>query len=279
MLLMGYELTGQTPFREIYLHGLVLDEHGKKMSKSWGNVIDPLEVIGEYSADALRLALVLGNTPGNNLNFSKKTVGEYGLFLNKLWNITRFVSMNIGEISESSDALREKIEKNKDKLIPYESWILSRLSETIEKMNGGMEESSFSLSGLDLITFIRDDFADFAIEAYKVEKDTSTLGSEVMSLCILSILTLLHPYAPHITEELYRLVGGTGTLATGNWISHLDMRDESREAELSRISDIVRTVRNIRAESGVKPGEYRDTIIVAPSIYITSLESNATLIK
>lgn len=279
MLLMGYELTGQTPFREIYLHGLVLDESGKKMSKSWGNVINPLEVIDEYSADALRLSLVLGNTPGNNLNFSKKTVAEYGLFLNKLWNITRFVSMNIGEISESSDTLRKKIEKNKDKLLPYESWILSRLSETIEKMNGGMEESSFSLSGLDLITFIRDDFADFAIEAYKVEKDTSTLGSEVMSLSILSILTLLHPYAPHITEELYRLVGGTGTLATGNWMSHLDMRDESREAELSRISDIVRTIRNIRAESGVKPGEYRDTIIVAPQIYVGSLESNNKLIR
>ncbi len=95
MLLMGYEYTGQTPFKTIYLHGLVLDESGRKMSKSWGNVINPLEVIEQYSADALRLSLVLGNTPGNNLNFSLKNVAEYGLFLNKFWNIVRFTWMNV----------------------------------------------------------------------------------------------------------------------------------------------------------------------------------------
>jgi valyl-tRNA synthetase len=95
MLLMGYEYTGGTPFETIYLHGLVLDEGGKKMSKSWGNVIDPISVIDTYSADALRLSLVLGNTPGNNLNFSVKNVAEYGLFLNKFWNIVRFTWMNV----------------------------------------------------------------------------------------------------------------------------------------------------------------------------------------
>lgn len=117
--------------------------------------------------------------------------------------------MNIGEISLSHKELTKKIEKERDKLLPYENWILSRLSEIVEKMTAGMEGSQFSLSGLDLITFIRDDFADLAIEAYKIEKDSSKLGGEVMSLVLISILTLLHPYAPHITEELYRLVGGT----------------------------------------------------------------------
>lgn len=175
MLLMGYEITGQTPFREIYLHGLVLDEHGKKMSKSWGNVINPLEVIEKYSADALRLALVLGNTPGNNLNFSLREVEEYGLFLNKLWNIVRFVSMNIGTVELSRSELEKKISKEKTSLLPYERWIISRLSHIREKLSTGMEESMFSISGMDLIAFIRDEFADFAIEAYKIEKDRSTL--------------------------------------------------------------------------------------------------------
>lgn len=92
---MGYEYTGQTPFKTVYLHGLILDEHGKKMSKSWGNVIDPLVIINEHSSDSLRLSVMLGNTPGNNLNFSIRTVEEYTLFLNKFWNITRFVWMNI----------------------------------------------------------------------------------------------------------------------------------------------------------------------------------------
>ena len=95
MLLMGYEYTGETPFKTIYLHGLILDENGKKMSKSWGNVVDPLSVIETNSTDALRLAVTLGNTPGNNLNFSLKTVEEYSLFLNKFWNIIRFAWMNV----------------------------------------------------------------------------------------------------------------------------------------------------------------------------------------
>lgn len=263
MLLMGYELTEQAPFREIYLHGLVLDEHGKKMSKSWGNVIDPLEVIDEYSADALRLSLVLGNTPGNNLNFSKKTVAEYGLFLNKLWNIVRFVSLNIGEMGEERDALEKKIHKNQDSLLPYEKWIISRLSRVREKMTLGMENSSFSLSGLELLSFIRDEFADFAIEAYKIEKDRSTLGREVMSLCIIDILTLLHPYAPHISEMLYGLVTGGKLLVTAEWPTSLLIEDDASEKILTQVALIIRSIRNLRAEIGIKPGEQRDVILVA----------------
>ena len=109
MFLMGYEYTGQTPFKKIYLHGLILDESGRKMSKSWGNVIDPLVVIDQYSTDALRLSVVLGNTPGNNLNFSMKTVEEYSLFLNKFWNIVRFSWMNVGDITEERAELETRI--------------------------------------------------------------------------------------------------------------------------------------------------------------------------
>ena len=114
---------------------LVVDENGKKMSKSWGNVIDPLSVIDNYSTDALRLAITLGNTPGNNLNFSLKTVEENSLFLNKFWNIIRFAWMNIGYITDSRENLIKTIQKNKSELLPYEVWILSRLSMIIEKVS------------------------------------------------------------------------------------------------------------------------------------------------
>jgi valyl-tRNA synthetase len=144
MLLMGYEYTGQTPFKTIYLHGLVLNEDGRKMSKSWGTIIDPLTVIDEYSVDALRLSLVIGNTPGNNLNFSVKTVAEYGLFLNKFWNIVRFTWMNVGDITESRDILEKRILQRSDELLPYEAWILSRLAATIHTVTSGMEDYSFS---------------------------------------------------------------------------------------------------------------------------------------
>lgn len=279
MLLMGYELTGETPFKTIYLHGLILDENGKKMSKSWGNVIDPLEVIEEYSADALRLATVIGNTPGNNLNFSKNTVAEYGLFLNKLWNIVRFTWMNVGDIKETRSELEKEIQKKKDKLLPYESWILSRLAKLNERMTEGMEEYSFSLSWVELLSFIRDEFADFAIEAYKIEKDCSVLGASVMKLCILDILTLLHPYAPHITEMLYGQITLGKLLALGEWPVTKLKSDEEGELSMTRIWNIIRTLRNLRAESWVKPGEYRKAYISSPKIYQGSIESNLTLIE
>lgn len=262
MFLMGYEYTGQTPFKTVYLHGLILDEHGKKMSKSWGNVIDPLVVINEYSTDALRLSVMLGNTPGNNLNFSMKTVEEYSLFLNKFWNITRFIWMNIGTITEDRETLKNRISEGKKSLLPYEKWILSRLSDTIEKMTNGMNEYSFSLSGMELITFIRDEFADIAIEAYKIEKENSKLGKDVMSLCILEILHLIHPYIPHITEALYGYITDGKLLATSPWPTTVMKRNTETEAEFDRISGIIKTIRNIRAESGIKPGELRDVYIV-----------------
>lgn len=145
------------------------------MSKSSGNVIDPLTVIDAYSVDALRLSLVLGNTPGNNLNYSLKTVEEYSLFLNKFWNISRFVWMNIGNITQSRAELVKKIEKNRNDLLPYEVWILSRLSSALDMVTKGMNDYSFAISGGELLTFIRDEFADLAIESYKIEKDRSIL--------------------------------------------------------------------------------------------------------
>jgi valyl-tRNA synthetase len=278
MLLMGYEYTGSTPFETIYLHGLVLDENGKKMSKSWGNVVDPLSVIDTYSADALRLSLVLGNTPGNNLNFSMKNVAEYGLFLNKFWNIVRFTWMNVWDITEDRSTLEKRLMKNQGELLPYESWILSRLIEIREKVTLGMNEYNFSLTGTDLLSFIRDEFADFAIEAYKIEKDLSIYGKDVMSLVILDILALLHPYAPHITETLYGSITGGEILALSMWPEKSLSLDYIDDGSISRISEIVRTIRNLRAESWVKPGELRDVILVIPMIYRDALRQNATLL-
>lgn len=278
MLIMGYEFTGETPFKTIYLHGLVFDDTGRKMSKSWGNVIDPLDVIEKNSTDALRLACVIGNTPGNNLNFSMRSVEENGLFLNKLWNIVRFAWMNVWDITEERSAIEARILKNKDKLLPYEKWILSRLALTIGKMTEWMEEYSFSASGTDLISFIRDDFADAAIEAYKIEKDRSLFGKDVIQLCILDIITMLHPYTPHITEMLYGQITGWKLLITTPWPITELLQEKSSEDMMSRIFEIVRTIRNIRAESGIKPGELRDVFLVVPKIYLWEMEDNASLI-
>lgn len=279
MFLMGYEYTGQTPFKTIYLHGLIFDSTGRKMSKSWGNVVDPLTVIDEYSTDALRMACVIGNTPGNNLNFSMDTVKEYSLFLNKFWNIARFIWMNIGSITEDRDTIVARIKKWSKDLLPYEKWILSRLSYTIENVTEGMENYGFSAIGGELTSFIRDEFADFAIEAYKVEKERSELGRDVMSLCILDILSLFHPYAPHITEALYQeITEGKSPLMTAPWPTWALERNKEAEADMNRIFDIVRTIRNLRAESGIKPGDLRDVAIVCPDAYKQNIEANTYLL-
>ena len=278
MLLMGYEYTWQSPFKKVYLHGLVLNEDGKKMSKSAGTVIDPLSIIDEYSTDALRLALTLGNTPGNNLNFSRRDVEEYGLFLNKLWNIVRFSWMNVGDITETRDMLESRIQNGSKDLFPYERWILSRLASTIEKMTTGMNEYTFSSSGTELLSFIRDEFADFAIEAYKIEKEVSVLGKDVMKLCILDILALLHPYAPHITEMLYGQVTGGKILMISAWPKTELAIERESEYLMTIVFDIVRMIRNIRAESKIPPSEQRAIVIVTPEDYREGLEANARII-
>lgn len=278
MLLMGYEYTSESPFKTIYLHGLILDESGKKMSKSWGNVVDPLVVMDQYSTDALRLSVMIGNTPGNNLNFSMKTVEEYGLFLNKFWNIIRFAWMNIGTITRSRQELVDIIHTNRSQLLPYESWILSRLSLITERMTEGMEHFTFSLSGSELLAFIRDEFADFAIEAYKIEKENSPYGKEVVSLCVLDILTLIHPYIPHISEVLYGYITEWSVLATATWPQTISERDIAIEKQIEQIWSIIRTIRNIRAEGSVKPGEFRETIIIANTDSRENIESNRNLL-
>ncbi len=223
------------------------------MSKSWGNVIDPLPVIDTYSTDALRLAITLGNTPGNNLNFSLKTVEEYSLFLNKFWNIIRFAWMNVGSIKSSREDLIKTIATHKTDLLPYEIWITSRLTRITEKVTEGMDTYNFSSVGSELITFVRDEFADIAIEAYKIEKERSKYGKEVISLCILDIIAMMHPYIPHITETLYGYITEGSILATSAWPIIRITRDIDQEKNLEQIWEIVRTIRNIRAESGIKP--------------------------
>ncbi|MBC7504092.1 valine--tRNA ligase [Candidatus Gracilibacteria bacterium] len=279
MLLMGYEYTGMTPFRTIYLHGLILDETGKKMSKSWGNVIDPLTVIETYSTDALRLAVTLGNTPGNNMNFSMRSVEENSLFLNKFWNIIRFAWMNVGYITDTRETIIEKITKNAADLLPYEVWILSRLTHITERVTEGMDTYNFASVGSELIAFVRDEFADIAIEAYKVEKENTKYGKDVISLCVLDIITLMHPYIPHITETLYGYITEGHILATASWPTSAISRNIESERNLEQIWEVVRTIRNIRAESGIKPGEYHDTIIQAKADMISNLENNLTLIS
>ncbi len=278
MLMFGYEYTGETPFKTVYLHGLVLDEKGRKMSKSIGNVLDPLDIIREYSTDALRLSLAIGNTPGINLSFSLKLVENNSLFLNKLWNVARFVSMNIGEVTESYQDLHDTLVRIGDTLPPHERWILSRLRAIVDRVTQGMDQFDFSARWQELITFIRDEFADFAVEEYKLTKETSPHGRTVMAYGVLTILKLLHPYIPLVTEELYQSLTGGKLLMNSEWPVCTIARDEVLEKEMILLFEVIREIRNVRATKGVKPGDSIDAVITAGKKSLEILTANESIL-
>jgi valyl-tRNA synthetase len=278
MLLMGYEYTKKTPFKNIYLHWLILDEKGKKMSKSIWNIIDPVEIINQYSTDALRLSLIIWNTPWNNLNFSIKAVESNSLFLNKLWNVTRFVHSNVWEIKKNDIELLNTINKNYDKLLNHEKWIISRLKNVFDIVTDWMENFNFSIIWFDLINFTKDEFADFYIEEYKLTKENSKYWDTVLSFCILTLLKLWHPYIPFITEELYWKLKNKETLIDNTWPKWNIKRNILIEKDMCIISNVIRTVRNIRAEKLIKPQDKVDVIFRTTKKFKTLLETNQEII-
>lgn len=279
MLLFGYEFTGQTPFKTVYLHGLILDEKGRKMSKSKGNGIDPIAVIKEYSTDALRLSVVVGSTPGNNLSFSTKLVENNKLFLNKLWNVARFVAMNAGAKAVDEKKIATQLVKNAKTLLPHERWILSRLDAVVKQITQAMEDFSFSMAGEALERFTRDEFADYFIEAAKIARDKSKLGNEVAVYAIITLLKLWHPYVPFVTEKIWaEFFQLKGFLAQAEWPEPLGLTDEVAEKTISAAFEVVGAVRTLRVEKNIKPSDTCDVVIVAEKSLRTALEGASGII-
>ena len=280
MLLFGYEFTGQTPFKTVYLHGLLLDEKGHKMSKSKGNGIDPIAVIKDHSADALRLSVVVGSTPGNNMNFSMKLVENNKLLLNKLWNVARFVAMNSAQAAGGDPAaVAAKVLKGRADLLPHERWILSRLDAVTAQVTKHFEGYAFSMAGELLERFTRDEFADYFVEAAKISRDQSKLGHEVAVHCVLTILKLWHPFVPFVTEKMWgEFFAAPGFLAQAAWPEPLGLSDPEAEKAVEAAFDVVRAVRALRVGKNVKPGEPVDVAVVADKSLRTSLESAAALV-
>ncbi|MDD5770222.1 MAG: valine--tRNA ligase [Candidatus Gracilibacteria bacterium] len=257
MLLFGYEFTGKTPFEKIYLHGLIKDKNGKKMSKSSGNGIDPIDMIEKYSTDALRLTVSIGNTPGNDLRFDEDNVMENKIFINKLWNATRFVYTNLFEKSsykiDNYEIIEKRLQDNYEDLLFSEKWILSRLRNISDLVNIGMEKYNFSESGIELQNFTKNEFCDYYIEEFKITRETSKYGNDVIIYVINNILKLWHPYIPFVTEELWNKVGFEGKLILQNY-SKVGL-PENKEIESGKqiIIEVIKEIRNLRAENNIMP--------------------------
>lgn len=257
MLLFWYEFTNQTPFKKVYFHGLIKDKHGKKMSKSLGNGIDPLDMIEKYSADALRLTVSVWNTPGNDLKFDEDNVMENKVFINKLWNATRFVYTNLFEKSsytiDSYETLEKRILENYDTLMFHEKWILSRLKSISDQVNMGMEKFNFSEVGIELQNFTKNDFCDYYIEEFKIVRETSQFGNDVIIYAINNILKLWHPYIPFVTEELWNKIGFEGKLIETEYSKVALRADKEIEKDKQILIEVIREIRNLRAENNIMP--------------------------
>lgn len=257
MLLFGYEFTGETPFKTVYLHGLVRDKHGRKMSKSLGNGVDPLDMIEKYGTDALRLTLSVGNTPGNDLKFDEENVKNNMFFVNKLWNASRFVAVNTESIAKNYERkkVETRLQENFSSLLIHERTILSRLQSLIELCSQSMEEFNFSEAGSELYSFTKNIFCDTYIEEYKVTKDQSKYGSEVLLYTIDTLLRLWHPYIPFVSEEIARSLGTTDSLILSHWPQAVFPNDADAEKSHELFDEIIFELRKIRAESNIPPGK------------------------
>lgn len=259
MLLFWYEFTGQTPFEKIYLHWLIRDKHWRKMSKSLWNWIDPLDMIEKYSSDALRLAVSIWNTPGNDLNFDEDNVENNKIFINKLWNATRFVYTNLFEKWEYKldkiESIEDRLLKNYEKLSFSEKWILSKLRNLSDFVNKWMEEYNFSECWIELINFTKNDFCDYYIEEFKLLGNKSGFWNDVIIYVINNILKLWHPFIPFVTEELYNKLWFEWMLINASFSKVSIKADKDIEKQKEIIIDVITEIRRIRADNNIMPNK------------------------
>lgn len=254
MLFTGMEFMKEAPFRHVFIHGLVRDSQGRKMSKSLGNGIDPLEVIEEYGADALRFTLVTGNTPGNDMRFYMERVEANRNFANKIWNAAKFVLMNLTDYDEDYIPQQDELEL-------VDRWILERLAITVEHVTENLDKFELGEAADSIYQFIWNSFCDWYIEAvkprlYATDAPASRQTAQyVLVRTLTQALALLHPFMPFVTEHIWQHLPHQGkALTVAAWpTTDSEWRFTQYAEQMERLCDAIRAVRNMRAEAGVEP--------------------------
>lgn len=255
MLLFWYEFTWEAPFKTIYLHWLVKDKIGRKMSKSLWNWVDPVDMINKYGTDALRLTLSIWNTPWNDLKFDEENVENNMFFINKLWNASRFVSTNLTWIEKDIEKIESELSKNYNSLMFHEKWILSRVRYLSDLVSSSMEDFNFSEAGQELQIFTKNEFCDYYIEEFKLTKESSKFGDKVITYVLNILLKLWHPYIPFVTEEIYNKLGFSWDLIDAKWWNVSLPRNENLEKDNALVFDVIREIRAIRADNNILPNK------------------------
>ena len=262
MVFSALEQTGKSPFKHVLIHGLVRDDQGRKMSKSLGNGIDPLEVIDKYGADALRLTLITGNAPGNDMRFYWERVENSRNFANKIWNATRFIMMNM----EKADFSQVKLSD----LTIADRWILSKVNTLAKEMTDNMEKFELGIAVSKVYDFIWEEFCDWYIEMVKprlYNDDDTTKAAALWTLktVLINALKLLHPYMPFITEEIFcNIQDEEESIMISKWPEYTDEWNfETDEAAVDTIKAAVRAIRNLRTGMNVPPSRKAKVYVVS----------------
>ncbi len=273
MMFSGIEHTGEVPFNTVLIHGLVRDSQGRKMSKSLGNGIDPLEVIDKYGADALRFSLVTGNAPGNDMRFYWERIEASRNFANKVWNASRFIMMNIEKAEDREVSIEELTDADK--------WIISKMNTLIKEVTDNMEKYELGVAVQKLYDFIWEEFCDWYIEMVKprlYNDDDTTKGAALYTLktVLINSLKLLHPYMPFITEEIFcNLQDEEESIMISSWPVYREEYNFAREeAAIEAIKEAVRNIRNVRAEMNVAPSKKAKVYVVTENEEVKNIFEN-----
>ena len=255
MIFSGCEHTGKTPFHTVLIHGLVRDDKGRKMSKSLGNGIDPLEMIDKYGCDALRMNMVTGNSPGNDMRFYVERCEAMRNFANKLWNASRYVMMNLSEDSVNALPAMEKLEIS-------DKWVLSKLNTLIAEVTDNLEKYELGVAVQKVYDFIWDTYCDWYIELTKArlygeDADRKQIATQVLVYVLDQILRLLHPFMPFITEEIWQSLPHEGeALIVAKWPEYSEkLAFIEEESHMESVMNAIRSIRNRRAEMNVPPSK------------------------
>jgi len=289
MIMMGLEFKKEIPFKHVFIHGLVRDPQGRKMSKSLGNGIDPLEVIEKNGADTLRFTLVTGNTPGNDMRFYWERVESSRNFANKLWNASRFVLMNLEDV-DSVEQLENYglAAKNNQSFTLADQWILSRFTKTVNEVTRNLERFELGEAARLLYEFIWNEYCDWYIEMaksrlYNKENATErTTAQYVIWYVLENTLKLLHPFMPFITETIWQHLPHEGhSIMIAEWpTADSTLLDETVEEQMNTIMDMIKAIRNMRAEVNVPPGKKSEVILqIATSELQTVFANNLQYVK
>ena len=290
MMTQGLEFTDVEPFKDVIIHGLIRDSQGRKFSKTLGNGVDPLEVIDEYGADALRISVLSGTTMGNDIKYMPEKLEQASNFANKIWNAAKFVSSNLADETKIREFCYEAFEKNKKYVPNYfrveDKWILNKLDKLVVDVTKNIDNYDLGIALDNIYSFIWNEFCDWYIEMcksriYSENEEERVHVSSVLSHVLASSLKLLHPFMPFITAEIYPhlVVLGTEDLIVAKWP---DIREkfvfDEEERFIETIKETIVEIRNVRAKMNVHPSKKVELIFVT-SKYEKQIEESKAFIE